>query len=168
MAPALRGAAIFILSALLHAQTPEQDVVIRTVAYTPPSLVLHAETNLVEADLTVRDAKGQSVPGLQASDFEVFDNGVPQTIAAFSELRKDTKPDARASQPKFVTFFFDDLHVGMPGPRRFDLPFLKQAARAFATKHLKPGDRMSIATTSGVGLLDFTSDANSSPRRPTA
>jgi VWFA-related protein len=159
MAPALRGAAIFILSALLLAQTPDQEVVIRTVAYTPPSIVLRAETNLVETDLTVRDANGHAVPGLQASDFEVFDNGVPQTIAAFSELRKDAKPDSRPITPKFVTFFFDDIHIGVPGPGRFDLPFLKQAARAFATKYLKPGDHMSIATTSGVGELDFTGDA---------
>jgi VWFA-related protein len=123
-------------------------------------MILHAETNLVQADLTVRDAIGHTVPGLQASDFEIFDNGVPQTIAAFSELRTGAKPDSRPSEPKFVTFFLDDIHLGMPGPgSRFDMPFVKQAVRAFATRHLKPGDRMSIVTTSGASGLDFTGDA---------
>jgi hypothetical protein len=64
----------------LRAQTPAQEVVIRTHAYTPPSTILHAESNLVEAGLTVRDSNGRAVAGLQASDFEVFDNGVPQTM----------------------------------------------------------------------------------------
>jgi VWFA-related protein len=164
MALALRATAFLALYAfLLPAQAPEQEVVIRTLSYTPPSITLHAETNLVEADLTVRDANGRAVAGLQASDFEVFDNGVPQTITAFSEMRKDAKAEstpASAQAPKFVTFFFDDIHLGYPGPGgRFWLPFVKQAAHAFATKYLKPGDRMSISTTSGVGGLDFTDDA---------
>src|SRR5580658_4353611 len=114
---------------LLHAQTTVQEVAIRTHAYTPPSAILHAESNLVETPLTVRDARGRAVGGLQASDFEVLDNGVPQQITAFSELRLDGKPAALSSapasgelaetvppanvpraEPKFVTFFFDDFH----------------------------------------------------------
>jgi VWFA-related protein len=159
MALAYRAAPFLIFTLLLRAQAPEQEVVIRTVAYTPPTIVLHAETNLVETDLTVRDANGHAVAGLQASDFEVLDNGVPQTITAFSELRAEAR-SATPPAPKFVTFFFDDIHMGMPGPgSRVDMPFVKQAAHDFATKHLKPGDRMSIATTSGATGLDFTGDA---------
>jgi VWFA-related protein len=152
----LRAGAFLILPVLLlRAQTPAQEAVIRTHPYTPPSTILHAESNLVEAGLTVRDSNGRAVAGLQATDFEVFDNGVPETIAAFSELRTDAKLAGTAQpEPKFVTFFFDDLHTG-----RLDMPFVKQAARAFAVKYLKPGNRVSIATTSGVGDLDFTGDA---------
>jgi VWFA-related protein len=163
MAPAFRAAWLALSTFLLFAQTPEQDVVIRTVSYTPPSVVLHAETNLVEADLAVRDSNGNAVTGLHASDFEVLDNGVPQTIVAFTELRKDAQAElapAAPRTPKFVTFFFDDIHMGHPGlGAQFSLPFVKQAARDFATKYLKPGDRMSIVTTSGVDELDFTDDA---------
>ncbi|HTX34801.1 MAG TPA: VWA domain-containing protein [Bryobacteraceae bacterium] len=144
---------------LLPAQTPPQEVAIHSHPYTPPSMVLHAESNLVEVGLTVRDRNGQSVAGLQASDFEVLDNGVPQTITAFSELRSEGRPSATPAAPGFITFFFDDLHVGVPGPGIFILPEVKQAARAFATRFLKPGDRISIATTSGLGVLDFTDDA---------
>jgi VWFA-related protein len=155
MGPAFRGVALLIFCALLlRAQTPAQEVVIRTHAYTPPSAILHAESNLVEAGLTVRDSRGRTVAGLQSSEFEVRDNEVSQQITAFSELRQDGKPTAPPPQPKFVTVFFDDLHMG-----KLDLPFVKQAARAFIAKGLKPMDRMSIATTSGAGGLDFTNDA---------
>ena len=150
-----RAAAFPILCILLlRAQTPDREVVIRTHAYTPPSTILHAESNLVETGLTVRDSQGRAIGGLHASDFEVLDNTVPQAIAAFSQLRPDAKPSGPPAEPKFVTFFFDDLHMG-----NFDLPFVKQAARKFIAQGVKPPDRMSIATTSGAGGLDFTTDA---------
>ena len=155
MGPLSRGIASLIFCALLlRAQTPAQEVIIRTHPYTPPSTILQAESNLVEAGLIVRDSQGRPVGGLHASDFEVLDNGVSQQITAFSELRADAKPAGPPPEPKFVTFFFDDLHMG-----KFDMPFVKQAARAFIAKSLKPPDRMSIATTSGAGNLDFTGDA---------
>jgi len=164
-----RAAAVMVLCALfISAQAPVQEVVIHTHPYTP---VLHAESNLVETGLTVRDSSGRPVAGLQASDFEVLDDGVSRPIAAFSELRADGTPassgvpgvrpagsvppsEAPPSQPRFVTFFFDDFHVGNGG-----MLFVKQAARAFLAKGLKPADRFSIIATSGQGDLDFTNDA---------
>jgi VWFA-related protein len=157
---------------LLPAQGPMQEVVIRTHAYTPPSTTLHAESDLVESGLTVRDARGRTVAGLHASDFVVLDNKVPQQITAFSELRSGGQPAAPAAapasgksaetvppanvppaEPKFVTFFFDDFHMSAG-----DMLFVKQAARAFTAKGIKPPDRMSIVTASGQGDLDFTTD----------
>jgi VWFA-related protein len=165
-----------LYSLLLSAQTPPkpvQEVVIRTHSYTPPSAILHAESNLVESGLTVRDGRGRTVAGLHAADFEVLDNGVPQQITAFSELRREGQPgapgpapaagkpsetvppaNAPAAQPKYVTFFFDDFHTA-----NGQMQFVKQGARGFIAKGIKPGDFMSIVTTSGQGDLDFTSDA---------
>jgi VWFA-related protein len=155
MALRSRAAAFLILCAFpLRAQTPAQEVVIRTYLYTPPSTILRAESNLVQTGLTVRDSLGHAIGGLHASDFEVLDNGVPQQITALSELRADAKPAGPPPEPKFVTFFFDDLHMG-----NFDMPFVKQAARKFIAKGLKPPDLTSIVTTSGSGDLDFTNDA---------
>jgi VWFA-related protein len=161
-----RAAFLTLCSLLLRAQIPPKEVTIRSHPYVPPSTILRAETNLVEAGLTVRDSKGNTIAGLRASDFEILDNGVPQTIAAFSELHSNgNAPPALSAQseklppaaipppePKFVTFFFDDLHGGAG-------LFVTQAARAFIAKGLKPGDSMSIVTASGQGDLDFTSDA---------
>jgi VWFA-related protein len=112
-------------------------------------MILHAETNLVEADVTVRDANGHTIPGLQASDFEVLDNGIPQKIDAFSILRSEGNASSSEPSPRVSTFFIDDLHPGL-------LPFVKQAARQFAAKYLRPRDRISIATASGAGGIDFT------------
>ena len=159
MAILRRAAALLALDVLLlAAQTAQQEVVIHSHPYSPPSAVLRAESNLVEVGITVRDQNGRPVDGLRASDFEVLDNGVPQSVAAFSELRREGRAAATPAAPRFVTFFFDDLHMGVPGPGMFALPAVKQAARDFAAKFLKPGDRVSIATTSGLGVLDFTDD----------
>jgi VWFA-related protein len=172
----LSGAAAFLIlyALFLRAQTPPQpvrEVVIRTHPYTPPSTTLHAESDLVESGLTVRDSRGRTVAGLHATDFEVLDNKVPQQIVGFSELRSDGQSTAPApgsglpsgavppanappAEPKFVTFFFDDFHTG-----NGEMQFVKQAARAFIAKGLRPRDWMSIVTTSGEGDLDFTNDA---------
>ena len=80
---ALRSrAAVFptLCTLVLGVQRMLPELSIDTHPYIPPSVILHAETNLVETDLTVRDPVGHAVGGLQASDFEVFDNGVLQTI----------------------------------------------------------------------------------------
>jgi VWFA-related protein len=167
---------LILYSLPLSAQTPTQpmqEVSIRTHSYTPPSTVLHAESNLVESGLTVRDGRGRTVAGLHAGDFEVLDNGVPQQITAFSELRREGQPgapgpapaagnpsetvppaNAPAAQPKYVTFFFDDFHTA-----NGQMAFVKQGARGFIAKGIKSGDFMAIVTTSGQGDLDFTNDA---------
>src|SRR5271163_4934122 len=122
-----RAVAFLLSTMLLRAQ---QEVAIRSHAYTPPTATLRSETTLVEADLTVRDSQGHTIPNLHASDFDVLDNGVPQKITAFSELHSDGKPaaptpaiagenippaDIPPPAPKYVTFFFDDNHLSGSG-----------------------------------------------------
>ena len=162
-----RGAPLLTLTALLlRAQTAPQEVSIRSHPYAPPATILHAETNLVQAGLTARDSNGHAIAGLHPSDFEVTDNGVPQKITAFSELRSDGKSAALAThsetlpsaaipppEPKFVTFFFDDYHLENSG-----MLFVQRAAHGFIAKGVKPGDKLSIVTASGQGDLDFTDD----------
>jgi VWFA-related protein len=41
--------------------------------------------NLILVDVTVRDGKGQPIRDLQASDFELLENGKPQTIVTFAQ-----------------------------------------------------------------------------------
>ncbi len=157
------GALLIVHSFLL--QAAPQEVAIRSHAYVPPSSILRAETNLVEASLCVRDSRGNTIGGLHASDFQVLDNGVPQKITAFSEVRADGKRAENApagipaaeippEAPKFVTFFFDDFHMN-----NASIQFAVKGAHAFIAKGLKPSDRMSIVTASGQGDFDFTSDA---------
>jgi VWFA-related protein len=44
-----------------------------------------SSVNLVLVDVTVRDGKGQPVRNLQASDFELLENGRPQAIVTFAQ-----------------------------------------------------------------------------------
>jgi VWFA-related protein len=165
----LRASAFLALSTLLQAaDPPPQEVVIHTHPYTPPSAILRAESNLVETGLTVRDSSGHAVAGLKASDFEVLDNGVPREIAAFSEIQARGAapapgsstmmpgPDLASAEgpPKYITFFFDDFHVD-----NGSMLFVKQGARAYIAKGVRPSDHLSIVTASGEGDLDFTTDA---------
>ena len=58
-----RAFLLFLLARLLLAQASPQEVIIRTHAYTPPSAILRADTNLVETRLIVRDSRGHGVGG---------------------------------------------------------------------------------------------------------
>src|ERR1700683_3268722 len=97
--PSNAAAFLILFPLLLCAQKVEKEVVIRTHPYTPPSTILHAESNLVEAGLTVRDSRGRAVGGPHGTDSEILYTGAPQRIAAFSELRPDGKPLVAASAP---------------------------------------------------------------------
>ena len=46
---------------------------------------IRVEVNLVNLPLSVRDAQGKLVKGLTRDDFEVFEDGVKQTISHFSQ-----------------------------------------------------------------------------------
>jgi Ca-activated chloride channel homolog len=47
--------------------------------------VLRVEVNLVLLNVAVTDSKGHYVTGLRPSDFEVFEDNIPQKIASFAE-----------------------------------------------------------------------------------
>ena len=67
----MRRAALGVLLALLaQAQPP----------------VFRARTELVQIDVVVVDADGHVVQGLTEQDFQIFDRGRPQRIAAFEEI----------------------------------------------------------------------------------
>lgn len=50
-----------------------------------PAYTFHAGTRVVLTDVTVTDKHGNPVPGLKASDFQIFDNNQPQSLASFEE-----------------------------------------------------------------------------------
>ncbi|MEA2344458.1 MAG: hypothetical protein QOF63_2627 [Thermoanaerobaculia bacterium] len=49
----------------------------------PPPLVEKIDVSVVNVDVTVTDRRGQPVAGLTRNDFEVFEDGKPQTITNF-------------------------------------------------------------------------------------
>ena len=48
--------------------------------------VFRAETNYVSTNVQVRDKQGRFVPDLRASEFRVYEDGVPQQITSFSSV----------------------------------------------------------------------------------
>jgi VWFA-related protein len=48
-----------------------------------PQSTVKVQVALVNTPVTVRDARGQMIDNLQAQDFQITDNGVPQTITHF-------------------------------------------------------------------------------------
>jgi len=127
--------------------------------------------NLVQVHVVVRDQKGNPIPNLQREDFQVFDQGKPQTIAAFAiETRESRKAKAEAAArtqadasdggstskavlpDRFVAMEFDDIHLTME-----DAVYSRKSAEQFIDS-LVPTDRVGIFTTSGESTQDFTSD----------
>ncbi len=94
--------------------------------------ILRTETVAVVVDVIVTDRKGHHVPGLSASDFKLYEDGAPQTIASFTppaspgkrRQAKETRTVTAASTtarpaaqerdhtPQLITLLIDlgDLH----------------------------------------------------------
>src|SRR5262245_14607315 len=86
--------------------------------------------NLVLVRVVVRDEHGKIIDNLKKEDFQIFDNRKPQTISSFSMETplshsvplvsasdrdsgdSETQPAPNLPQ-RFVSLFFDDLHIAM-------------------------------------------------------
>lgn len=86
---------------------------------------IHVQSTLVQAPVTVMDAEGNYVQDLNQSDFEVLDNGVPQTITRFGlatqpialvilvQTNQTVDPLLREVRP--LGSMFSDLFLGTKG-----------------------------------------------------
>ena len=126
------------------------------------------QVNLVLVPVVVRDKKGKAVGSLVRDDFQIFDDGKPQSVSTFN-IESNQPATERAHKSSvlgnipisnivgrpshFFAYLFDDLHLNTG-----DL----QQVRAAAKKHLQSGmgaeDRAALYTTSGHISLEFTSD----------
>ena len=61
--------------------------------------------NLVPVPVVVRDSRGNAVGTLGVDDFQLFDNGKPQTISKFTveKLMRDVAPKPAAPAPEPAT-----------------------------------------------------------------
>ena len=146
-------------------------LLVRTHAQTPQS-TFQAEVNLVEVDAIVTDAQGNSVVGLTADDFELFDDGQPQKIAAFSyvDIPLEIPPefpgagrpvpvDVRSNQEpvsgRMYVIVLDDMNIDS-----IRSSVVREHAREFVESYFGAGDIAAVTYTSGRidASQDFTSD----------
>jgi len=135
-----------------------------------PPITFRSEVNYVEVDAVVRDGQGNFVRDLRQGDFQVFEDGTPQTVTAFSLidipitrsdralfLPEDLEPDVRsnASGPegRLYVLLLDDIHTDAMRSVR-----VRQAARQFIERSLGANDLAAVIHTSGRsdGAQDFT------------
>jgi VWFA-related protein len=129
--------------------------------------------NVVDVDVTVKDAQGNFVTGLTAEDFEVFEDGKPQAIQTFSYIelpmerpdrfRFDGQPlpaDVRSNRDvesgRVYIILLDDLNVA---PLRTGI--VRRHARDFIERQFGPHDLAAVVVTSGRkdAAQEFTNDS---------
>ncbi len=88
------------------------------------------EVNVVNVDVTVTDRHGQPVRGLTRDDFEIFEDGLPQTITNFYVVENAKQRAAGATMPderfrRKVLVVVDNFNTTMAG-RELALKRLEQ------------------------------------------
>ncbi|MGD9904495.1 MAG: VWA domain-containing protein [Vicinamibacterales bacterium] len=158
--PAL--AATLVVGAALSAQTaPQAPAPPPSSDSTQPPITFRAEINYVEVDARVLDDKGGFVPGLGEADFEVFEDGKPQKVAAFSfvnipverqprplfaanPIEPDVVDNVTATDGRVYVLVLDDVHTNALRSQR-----TKAAARQFVQRYIGFNDRAAVVFTSG-------------------
>jgi VWFA-related protein len=161
----MRHAAIAVLLSmgLLFAQQPGPQQ--------QPGVTFRVEVNFVEIDAVVTDAQGNFVRDLTRDDFELTEEGQPQSIAAFTRVdlpvRKadpplsratPIEPDVRTNVEDFngrvILIVLDDLHTDFRRSAR-----VKAAAAQFVRRFVGANDLVAVLHT-GSGARsgqEFTS-----------
>lgn len=126
-----------------------------------PPITFRAETNYVEVDTRVLDRDGKFIANLTAADFQVFEDGKPQKVSAFSLVNipleraerplfasKPIEPDVRTNlegaDGRIYVIVLDDLHTSALRSQR-----LKAAARQFIQRYVGANDLAAVVHTSG-------------------
>jgi VWFA-related protein len=151
-------------------------MVLAALAQTPappqPPLTFKVEVNYVEIDANVTDAQGNFVRSLTKDDFQILEDGKPQTLTAFSMVdipiervdpplfsKTAIPPDVVTNRTPFEGRIFvlvvDDLHTRFNHTSR-----TRAAARQFVERYVGANDLVAVVNTSGYGksMQDFTSN----------
>jgi len=155
------------LGVVLSAQTP--PAVPQTPQAPPP---FRLATDLVRLDVSVLDKDRRPVRDLAASDFTIFENGKPQSVAAFSavnlpeeapplaapwmrDVALDVRDNSDAQQRRLFIIAIDDATIEND-PKA--VKSVKEIARGIVNR-LGPSDLASVAfTRDNRHAQDFTAD----------
>lgn len=164
---------VLFLTLSLIAQNADKTPVPRP---TPDnSQVVKITTSLIQIDAMVRDQKGRPVADLKPEEFELYENGVRQTITGFFYIsnpqpaprpEKKVRPgelpipeppvNLRREQIKrTVALVVDDLSLSFESSA-----YTRRALKKFVDEQMQDGDLVAIIRTgAGIGALQqFTSN----------
>ncbi|MBI3046914.1 MAG: VWA domain-containing protein [Acidobacteria bacterium] len=140
-------------------------------AQEPPAVTFRVEVNYVEVDAVVTDAQGRTVTNLTQADFEVLEDGRPQTVTAFSvvnlPIERPVRPlfaggpienDVSANtiaEGRIYMIVLDDLHTNFANTAR-----VRRFLREFIENDFGTNDLAAIVYTSGRATAgqEFTSN----------
>ena len=130
------------------------------------------QVEYVEVDTVVTDRDGNVVTNLGKEDFQVSEDGKPQTLTAFSvvdipiesegrsivaarSIESDVQSNERPFDGRVYVMLLDDLHVDASNTAR-----VKLAAHQFIERYLGANDLMAITFTGGRAdrAQEFTSN----------
>ena len=98
---------------------------------------IRLRSDLVSMNASVVDSRGRAIEELEARDFEVYEDGVKQTIANFSATR----------EPFTLMLLLD-----VSGSTAHEIDLMKDAARNFLA-HIGPEDRIGVVVFSNEVIL---------------
>ena len=148
----------------------------------PGGAVIRINVNLVQVDAVVTDSKGKPVTDLKAEDFEVLQDGKPQTITSFQFVDLKTAAAGRRGAPgppvnqprggpaapplpqrqlqpqqirRTIAIVVDDLALSFDS-----ITHVRQSLNKWVDNEMQPGDLVAVIRTSaGMGSLQqFTRD----------
>ena len=124
---------------------------------TPQQPTFRTGVNFVRVDVIVTDGRAEPVADLTQADFEVLEDGEPQTIEQFRLIRVDGNPRPGDPPPREIrtrddeeaelsredvrvfVFFLDDYHV-----RRENAIQVREPLMRFVQEQLRPNDIVGI------------------------
>jgi TonB family protein len=89
-----------------------------TAVSVSPMPLFSASAMLVTENVSVRDRDGKSIEGLSASDFEVTENGVVQSISTFDFQRLDDESAKKGTVSSYYTLGYYTTNPDMDGKFR--------------------------------------------------
>ena len=135
-----------------------------------PTPTFRGGTSFVRVDVIVTDGKAQPITDLTQADFEVLEDGKPQSIEQFRLVKVDGNPPPGAPPPRELrtradeeleagrddvrvfVIFLDDYHV-----RRGSSMTVRQPLTNFIRKQLRPNDLVAVMMPlTPVTDLEFT------------
>ena len=137
-----------------------------------PAPTFKAVVEYVEVDAVVTDQQGNFVRNLKKDDFQVFEDGKPQSVSTFSVVdipieraerplfsARPIEPDVQSNEHPFdgrvYVLILDDLHVDAMRSQQ-----VKRSARQFIERNLGANDLMAVIYTGGraADAQEFTSN----------